>query len=197
MWITKDIGGSWWKSSRVAIPMRWRENYGLVRVLCDLSWWDGNFDSRISMRICSGQGDNGVSLHVVWVEARLDTTPRAFDGIRVFQKATVWWYVYVRVDITVCRPAATDDIRSGFDTCTISVHRQRFCPELERETFFQVHTLLSQIPTALRQDSAVLMKLAPNELVLVDFDSLVNTLRTGSFKLFKRPFPGFLTILTL
>jgi len=24
-----------------------------------------------------------------------------------------------------------------------------------------------------------------------------NTLRTGSFKLFKRPFPGFLTILTL
>jgi len=26
---------------------------------------------------------------------------------------------------------------------------------------------------------------------------LINTLRTGSFKLFKRPFPGFLTILTL
>jgi hypothetical protein len=25
----------------------------------------------------------------------------------------------------------------------------------------------------------------------------VNTLRTGSFKLIKRPFPGFLTILTL
>jgi hypothetical protein len=25
----------------------------------------------------------------------------------------------------------------------------------------------------------------------------VNTLRMGSFKLFKRPFPGFLTILTL
>jgi hypothetical protein len=25
----------------------------------------------------------------------------------------------------------------------------------------------------------------------------INTLRTGSFKLFKRPFPGFLTILTL
>jgi len=26
---------------------------------------------------------------------------------------------------------------------------------------------------------------------------VINTLRTGSFKLFKRPFPGFLTILTL
>ena len=25
----------------------------------------------------------------------------------------------------------------------------------------------------------------------------INTLRTGSFKLFKRPFPGFLTILKL
>jgi len=25
----------------------------------------------------------------------------------------------------------------------------------------------------------------------------INTLRTGSFKLFKSPFPGFLTILTL
>jgi hypothetical protein len=25
----------------------------------------------------------------------------------------------------------------------------------------------------------------------------LNTLRTGSFKFFKRPFPGFLTILTL
>ena len=30
-----------------------------------------------------------------------------------------------------------------------------------------------------------------------DSSSDVNTLRTGSFKLFKRPFPGFLTILTL
>jgi len=29
------------------------------------------------------------------------------------------------------------------------------------------------------------------------FQSLLNTLRTGSFKLFKRPFPEFLTILTL
>jgi len=28
-------------------------------------------------------------------------------------------------------------------------------------------------------------------------DNCINTLRTGSFKLFKRPFPGFLTILTL
>jgi len=27
--------------------------------------------------------------------------------------------------------------------------------------------------------------------------SYINTLRTGSFKLFKRPLPGFLTILTL
>jgi len=26
---------------------------------------------------------------------------------------------------------------------------------------------------------------------------ILNTLKTGSFKLFKRPFPGFLTILTL
>ena len=32
--------------------------------------------------------------------------------------------------------------------------------------------------------------------LLVSSDE-VNTLRTGSFKLFKRPFPGFLTILTL
>ena len=29
------------------------------------------------------------------------------------------------------------------------------------------------------------------------FHNILNTLRTGSFKLFKRPFPGFLTILTL
>ena len=29
------------------------------------------------------------------------------------------------------------------------------------------------------------------------FRDLFNTLRTGSFKLFKRPFPGVLTILTL
>ena len=33
--------------------------------------------------------------------------------------------------------------------------------------------------------------------VLTAFNTVVNTLRTGSFKLFKRPFPGFLTILTL
>ena len=37
-------------------------------------------------------------------------------------------------------------------------------------------------------------------LVVVNLSKAVfeiNTLRTGSFKLFKRPFPGFLTILTL
>jgi len=33
--------------------------------------------------------------------------------------------------------------------------------------------------------------------VLPTSGQLVNTLRTGSFKLFKCPFPGFLTILTL
>ena len=32
--------------------------------------------------------------------------------------------------------------------------------------------------------------------VVFNYYSLFNTLRTGSFKLFKRPFPGFLTILT-
>ena len=33
------------------------------------------------------------------------------------------------------------------------------------------------------------------QLLTIQFT--INTLRTGSFKLFKRPFPGFLTILTL
>jgi hypothetical protein len=32
---------------------------------------------------------------------------------------------------------------------------------------------------------------------LSSYHHTLNTLRTGSFKLFKRPFPGFLTILTL
>jgi len=32
---------------------------------------------------------------------------------------------------------------------------------------------------------------------LLCFNTQANTLRTGSFKLFKRPLPGFLTILTL
>jgi len=32
---------------------------------------------------------------------------------------------------------------------------------------------------------------------IVTFFGWLNTLKTGSFKLFKRPFPGFLTILTL
>ena len=30
-----------------------------------------------------------------------------------------------------------------------------------------------------------------------ELNAVINTLRTGSFRLFKRPFPGFLTILTL
>jgi len=34
-------------------------------------------------------------------------------------------------------------------------------------------------------------------LFLDKMDFVINTLRTGPFKLFKRPFPGFLTILTL
>jgi hypothetical protein len=33
--------------------------------------------------------------------------------------------------------------------------------------------------------------------ILTGPNIFLNTLRTGSFKLFKRPFPGFLTILTL
>jgi len=33
---------------------------------------------------------------------------------------------------------------------------------------------------------------------IIDFaEHYFNTMRTGSFKLFKHPFPGFLTILTL
>ena len=40
------------------------------------------------------------------------------------------------------------------------------------------------------------LKLNGTHQLLVDADDL-NTLRTGSFKLFKRPLPGFLTILTL
>ena len=35
------------------------------------------------------------------------------------------------------------------------------------------------------------------QLTNVSYHIIINTLRTGSFKLFKRPFPGFLTILTL
>jgi len=34
-------------------------------------------------------------------------------------------------------------------------------------------------------------------LYMIEKLKSLNTLRTGSFKLFKRPFPGFLTILTL
>jgi len=36
-----------------------------------------------------------------------------------------------------------------------------------------------------------------SELLVLAKVTVVNTLRTGSFKLFKRPLPGFLTILTL
>jgi len=36
-----------------------------------------------------------------------------------------------------------------------------------------------------------------DNLVAVSNDNNINTLRTGSFKLFKRPFPVFLTLLTL
>jgi hypothetical protein len=40
-----------------------------------------------------------------------------------------------------------------------------------------------------------LQSIAAGKCVLKQYH--LNTLRTGSFKLFKRPFPGFLTILTL
>ena len=48
---------------------------------------------------------------------------------------------------------------------------------------------------------AVVVKIERLELTVVMLclccEMNVNTLRTGSFKLFKRPFPGFLTFLTL
>jgi len=52
---------------------------------------------------------------------------------------------------------------------------------------------------------AYLLKCGSNEGKFKQSDSFemavdkvqIKTLRTGSFKLFKRPFPGFLTILTL
>ena len=58
--------------------------------------------------------------------------------------------------------------------------------------------------TSLCENSSTLQKISNRETHCnKEYSTLfvgnihVNTLRTGSFKLFKRPFPGFLTILTL
>jgi len=40
-------------------------------------------------------------------------------------------------------------------------------------------------------------KVYHRSFIISDINMFLNTLRTGLFKLFKRPFPGFLTILTL
>ena len=58
---------------------------------------------------------------------------------------------------------------------------QQFLPQL-RYMFTKLHGVTSQKTYS-----------QPLELQI----SLINTVRTGSFKLFKRRFPGFLTILTL
>ena len=53
----------------------------------------------------------------------------------------------------------------------------------------------SQLVTSVRKVSAIPQRAGIMANSLTKFR--LNTLRTGSFKLFKRPFPEFLTILTL
>jgi len=67
---------------------------------------------------------------------------------------------------------------------------------------YQIHSPVLYVCSAKRQEF-VQEKKAARKTVLHYFfvtkssSTLFNTLRTGSFKLFKRPFPEFLTILTL
>jgi len=58
------------------------------------------------------------------------------------------------------------------------------------------HNLLAAVPNRLR--GAATRSLRRVSLsCLAQVQVVINTLRTVSFKLFKRPFPGVLTILTL
>ena len=66
------------------------------------------------------------------------------------------------------------------DSC---IHRRLACRRQYSEEPYLEESVISM---------SVLVLFCP-----VNMTSLINTLRTRSFKLFKRPFPGFLTILTL
>ena len=82
--------------------------------------------------------------------------------------------------------------RTAIDSLLVRVRRVVYHAALD-PIFLQVFPFytLSSIPATVPfhanlQDSAAMYN-----------DIFVNTLRTGSFKLFKRQLPGFLTILTL
>jgi len=122
------------------------------------------------MRICSGQGDNVLSLHVVWVEVHFDTTPRAVDGIRVCQKAIVWWMYPCA---TIPRFAAQRSlmiILPGSIHALIAVIASVVVRNGNEKRYSR---LLAKYPQP--HDSAALMILAPSALVLVDFYSLVRS----------------------
>ena len=73
---------------------------------------------------------------------------------------------------------------------------------LGRESLtYDIFHILSQSMQAIRSFSNIRVPKpfgVPGRVeIKYDNNTYINTLRMGSFKLFKRPFPGFLTILTL
>jgi hypothetical protein len=65
--------------------------------------------------------------------------------------------------------------------------------EANKETTCMLFNKSQLINVFTRAGYSFLLHFTKLHLILSHF----NTLRTGSFKLFKRPFPGFLTLLTL
>ena len=66
------------------------------------------------------------------------------------------------------------------------------------ESDYEMRTKLEDWGSCLNVDSAVwTLNCKGSEKATVKFLLYFNTLRTGSFKLFKRPLLGFITILTL
>lgn len=125
------------------------------------------------LRICSGQSDNVVSLHVVWVEVRFDATPRAFIGTRVCHKAMLWW-AYPCASIS--RFAAQQSLMiivPGSSHALIAVNASGSVRNGNEKRSSRLSLYSAGYPQ--HYDSAAIMILAPTELLLVDFDSLVSS----------------------
>jgi hypothetical protein len=67
------------------------------------------------------------------------------------------------------------------------------CPDIHHRVCPDIH---HPVCPDIQKGIALFERLQGGSTLPSEKDS-INTLRTGSFKLFKRPFPGFLTILTL
>ena len=142
--------------------------------------------------------ENSDGIEVLWFETQLLATDHFVKWVKV---ASLVFILYN----AVCKPVITRPLMEGTYSLVCCSHHST-------TVLLNLFNIISHLCITDRTDSiTTVITLTITEITrylklnihtftlrwICFYSYFFNTLRTGSFKLFKRPFPGFLTILTL